>query len=109
MERFEFASKASRDAASCRDLIELWAVWWRDLLLLRAASEGHVVNLDRADEIGWLAHKIDVSQAWAVLASLESTAAHLDANVNTRLALEGLLLKLPRWDMVPSAGSGSSQ
>ena len=109
VERFDFASKASRDAASCRDLIELWAVWWRDLLLQRATGGGHLVNLDRADELRQLAHRIDLSQAWAVLAALESTAAQIDANVNARLALEGLLLKLPRWEVAPSGGAGSSQ
>ena len=28
---------------------------------------------------------------------LQETVSQLDANVNTRLALEGLLLKLPFW------------
>jgi DNA polymerase-3 subunit delta' len=108
VERFDFASKASRDPASCRDLIELWAVWWRDLLLLRTAGGDHLVNLDQADEIGQVVDKIDLSQARAVLAALEATAAQLDANVNTRLALEGLLLKLPRWDVAPNAAGRSS-
>jgi DNA polymerase-3 subunit delta' len=109
VQRFDFASKTSRDAASCRDLIELWAVWWRDLLLLRAAGGEHLVNLDRADELGQLVHKVDLSQAWAVLVALETTAAQLDANVNARLALEGLLLKLPHWDAVAGAAGASSQ
>jgi DNA polymerase-3 subunit delta' len=109
VQRFDFASKTSRDPASCRDLIELWAVWWRDLLLLRAAGGEHLVNLDRADELGQLVHKVDLSQAWAVLVALETTAAQLDANVNARLALEGLLLKLPHWDAVAGAAGASSQ
>lgn len=109
VERFDFASKASRDPASCRDLVELWAVWWRDLLLMRAADGGHLVNLDRTGELGQLVDKIDLSQARAVLVALESTAAQLDANVNARLALEGLLLKLPRWDVAPSAAGRNSQ
>ncbi|MGC9332712.1 MAG: DNA polymerase III subunit delta' C-terminal domain-containing protein, partial [Anaerolineae bacterium] len=105
--RFDFAVKASSDAASCRDLIELWAAWWRDLLLLSASGRSHLVNLDRTDELERLARKADLAQAWAVLSALESTAAQIDANVNARLALESLLLKLPRWEIPPSVGGGN--
>jgi DNA polymerase III subunit delta' len=113
VERFDFASKVSRDVDSCRDLIELWASWWRDLLLLTAPAqaapaEGHIVNLDRAGELEQVANHTDLSQAWAVLAALESTVARLDANVNVRLALEGLLLKLPHWAAVAGAGRATS-
>jgi DNA polymerase-3 subunit delta' len=100
VERLDFAWKASRDPAGCRALIELWTAWWRDLLLLHADGENHIVNVDRGDELRRVAGESTLSQVWDVLNALQAAAAQLEANVNVRLALEALLLKLPRWQSV---------
>jgi DNA polymerase-3 subunit delta' len=97
VERLDFASRVSRDLAAAAQQIELWATWWRDLLLLRAGGEGYVVNIDRLKELGLLADRGSVTQAWSMLKALQSTTAQLEANVNARLAMEGLLLRLPHW------------
>jgi DNA polymerase-3 subunit delta' len=97
VERLDFAWKASRDPVGARQLIELWTGWWRDLLLLCGRLPDHIVNIDRFDELQALASQSDRTQAWAALRALQTAAAQLQANVNTRLALESLLLKLPCW------------
>jgi DNA polymerase-3 subunit delta' len=97
VERLDFAWKASRDPDRSRHLIDLWSSWWRDLLLVCGERECHLVNIDRSDELGSAAGQTTLSQAWAALSALQATSAQLEANVNARLALEGLLLKLPRW------------
>lgn len=97
VERLDFAWKASRDPVTSRRLIGLWTGWWRDLLLLCGQDGSHVVNVDRNDELWSLARQSTLSQAWTVLKALQAAATQLEANVNARLALEGLLLKLPRW------------
>ena len=96
VERLDFAWKASRDPGHSRRLIELWTSWWRDLLLLCGDRECHLVNIDRNDELGSAAGQTTLSRAWAALSALQAASAQLEANVNARLALEGLLLKLPR-------------
>ena len=96
VERFEFAERASRDVAACRRQIEYWASWWRDLLLLSTLGDDHIVNMDRLDELRLLAESSTSSQAHAALSALQRTTAQLEANVNARLALENLRLKLPR-------------
>jgi hypothetical protein len=78
-------------------------VWWRDLLLLCGNNRDHVRNLDRWEELAGLSPQIGLTQSWAALKALETAATYLDANVNTRLALESLLLKLPR---LHAAGAG---
>lgn len=95
VDRLEYAHKVSRDAAACYDLVELWATWWRDLLVLRGHGEDHLLNVDGAGDLRSWAGQGSVSSAWSVLAALQATAAQLQANVNARLAMEGLLLKLP--------------
>lgn len=97
VDRLEYAHKVSRDAAACRDLIELWATWWRDLLVLCGQGEDHLLNVDRAGELRSQAGRSSEPLAWSMLIALQATAAQLEANVNTRLAMEGLLLKLPHW------------
>ncbi|MEJ2733455.1 MAG: DNA polymerase III subunit delta' [Anaerolineae bacterium] len=100
VERLSFAWKTSRDLLASHDLIELWTTWWRDLLLVCSQSEGPIVNVDRADELEGLAHQSTMPQAWAMLNALQAAAAQLESNVNVRLALESLLLKLPRWRLL---------
>jgi DNA polymerase-3 subunit delta' len=97
VERLSFAWKTSRDPLASHDLIELWTTWWRDLLLVCSQGEGPIVNVDRADELQGIAGQSTMLQAWAMLNTLQAAAAQLESNVNARLALESLLLKLPRW------------
>lgn len=95
VERLDFAWEASRDPTAARDMLEAWTAWWRDLLLLHSGSGQGLVNVDRRKELHSLAGQGTLSQAWTVLTALQAAAAQLEDNVNSRLALEGLVLKLP--------------
>jgi DNA polymerase-3 subunit delta' len=97
VERLEFAWKISRDPLAGRALIELWTTWWRDLLLVCGRVAGQIVNIDRIDELQGLASQSTTAHALAMVSALQAAAAQLEANVNARLALEGLLLRLPHW------------
>jgi DNA polymerase-3 subunit delta' len=99
VERFDFARKASRDSAGARSQIDVWIGWWRDLLLLRYQQMGDVVNVDRFDELRTLSDQGTEHQIWVALKALQTATGHLEANVNARLALESLMLKLPRWHL----------
>jgi DNA polymerase-3 subunit delta' len=74
--RLDFASKANRDPGATRRRIEQWTLWWRDLLLLCGKVEDGLV--------------------------LQAAAKQLEANVNARLAMEEVLLQLPRWRWLQS-------
>jgi DNA polymerase-3 subunit delta' len=95
--RVEFAFAASRDPAVAQRLIASWTSWWRDMLLLLSQGEEHVVNIDRMDELKAMSEQADWHQAWAALRALQTAQARLEANVNARLAMEGLLFQLPQW------------
>lgn len=100
VERLEFALQASQDPVTSRALLELWTLWWRDLFLVQGQGSGHIVNVDRRDELEGLAGRGTSSEVWTALNALQETAAQLEANVNVRLAWEGLMLRLPRWQPV---------
>jgi DNA polymerase-3 subunit delta' len=97
VERLEYAHRVGGNAVACRDLVELWATWWRDLLVLNGQGDDHLLNVDGAGELRSWASQSSVPLASSMLDALQETAAQLEANVNPRLAMEGLLLKLPRW------------
>jgi DNA polymerase-3 subunit delta' len=97
VERLDYAWKASRDTQALLRRIEMWTLWWRDLLLLSGHNDGHVLNVDRIDELRSLAAQTTLSESYATLQALQMASEQLEANVNARLALEGLLLKLPYW------------
>jgi len=97
IERLNLAQSLGRDARAGRETLELWAAWWRDLLLLSGRGDGPVVNVDRLPELRSMARPERLGQVWATLQALQSAAAQIEDNVSPRLALEGLLLKLPRW------------
>jgi DNA polymerase-3 subunit delta' len=95
VERLDAAWKISREGEGARRRIEVWSTCGRDLLLLHAGDSEHVVNADQLDRLVPLARALSPSQAWDLLAGLLEAAQQLEDNVNPRLALEGLLLKLP--------------
>jgi DNA polymerase-3 subunit delta' len=97
VERLEFAQRASQNPLASRALLELWTGWWRDLFLVHGQGKQHLVNVDRRGELEWVAGQSTLPEVWTVLNALQETAAQLEANVNGRLAWEGLLLQLPRW------------
>jgi DNA polymerase-3 subunit delta' len=95
VDRIKFALEGSRDRVALQRQIELWTTWWRDLLLMCCQDDRHIVNADCVDSLRLLAQQTTLSQAWGMLRALEATGEQLAANVNRRLSLEGLLLKLP--------------
>jgi hypothetical protein len=97
LERLDFVQKSGYDPASARQQIETWISWWRDLLVLSGGGKGSLTNVDRLDELHSMAARVNLAGVLAGMQALQTTAAQLEANVNTRLALEGLLLELHRW------------
>jgi DNA polymerase-3 subunit delta' len=99
VERVDYAWGASRDMQALLQRIELWTLWWRDLLLLCGHNDSHVLNVDRIEELRSLVTQTTLSESLATLQALQRTSEQLEANVNARLALEGLLFKLPHWQI----------
>jgi DNA polymerase-3 subunit delta' len=94
--RFSYAeSMARQDQGTILEQLELWSGWWRDLLLLSTRSSVPLTNIDRQDELAQAAELYDTQTIKTVISALHDTAGNLSRNVNTRLALEVLLLDLP--------------
>lgn len=98
IERLAFAERLAKNADSRAlfGLVELWTGWWRDVLLTQQGLAGPVNNTDKKEEIAIHAQGLDPQTVRAYLDTLQRIEGYLHHTVNTRAALDVLLLRLPR-------------
>jgi DNA polymerase III subunit delta' len=94
--RLAYAETLSRAGADVEVALGLWATWWRDVLLVQRALSDDVLNLDRKAQLLQQADLFRSEQVEGALRDLLQTARRIKANVNARLALDVLLLRLPK-------------
>ena len=93
--RLEGAERlAKRDDLAA--LLALWQTWWRDVELAALRCDDLIVNLDRRQTVIEAADQVTAERAGAAVSGLSRTQAQLLKNVNTRLALEVMMLKWQR-------------
>ncbi|MCS6847114.1 MAG: DNA polymerase III subunit delta' C-terminal domain-containing protein [Anaerolineae bacterium] len=98
-QRFAYAEKLARaEPAHIAQTLEDWLLLWRNVARAagRGASPDALVNADQREWIAQLASALPIPQIAALLRATGQTLQYLDRNVNARLALDVLLLKLPR-------------
>jgi DNA polymerase-3 subunit delta' len=81
-----------------RNTLRVWLSWWRDVLLVQLGLRERVVHLDSAEQAALTAAAAQVDQRLArdAAARLQQSLADLETNVNPRLVLDLLLLRMPR-------------
>ena len=94
-ERFSHAEKLAKDKAELFYLLEVWVGYWRDVLLCATGSHVPVTNYDRRTQLEELAQHAGSDQVEVALLATRRTLGYLAKNVNTRLALETLMLDYP--------------
>jgi len=98
-ERFSYAERLAaqfgRQVEAARYAMDLWLTWWRDLLLVGAKCSDLVMNIDRIGELTEQARQYSVDQVLDFILALEEASDQLGKNVNPRLALEALMLRMP--------------
>jgi DNA polymerase-3 subunit delta' len=95
-DRLRYAEALSRGDDGFEPALGHWATWWRDVLLVQSGLAAQVLNTDRRAQLHQQAELFRPAQVEAALADLVRTARRVRANVNPRLALDVLLLRLPR-------------
>jgi DNA polymerase-3 subunit delta' len=94
-ERLAYANVMSRNVLALKAMLTLWLTIWRDLLLLKIESETRIINLDWQETLQDVARRSTLSQVEQMIFKLQAALLNLDRNVNPRLNLEVVLLKLP--------------
>ena len=95
VERFGIVQQLGTDGEKIRSLLELWLLWWRDIVLVANNCLDLTVNVDRRDLLKIQAAKIGSSEAQRMIRTLLQVQETLDQNVNARLALEVLMMDMP--------------
>jgi DNA polymerase-3 subunit delta' len=99
-DRLVYAQELSRDGMALREALIFWLTIWRDLMLLKSGTQTAIVNLDWQETLERVAHASDILQTGEMVARLQKAIINLEHNVNPRLNLEVLLLKLPQYSNI---------
>ncbi|MBA7641889.1 hypothetical protein ES703_49575 [subsurface metagenome] len=109
-ERFAYAAQLATQFSQNRGLVHerlnLWLVWWRDLLLVKVGSIDSITNIDRLDSLSEMARGYTLAQIRAFIQSIRAAGEQLRQNANPRLVLEVLMLDIPeagKYNEVKSA------
>lgn len=97
IERLDFAEQlaSGRNNPDLFAMLELWTTWWRDVLLAQVGCPEACSNIDQQAEIARQAAALTTQQVRDYLLTLHRIDGYLHHTVNTRLALDVLLLQLP--------------
>ncbi len=96
VERFAYADTLAKDKETARNTLLVWIGFWHDVLMQTVKSEASIINQDLQNKVESLAVLLDMHQTHRLISQAEQTLTMLNRNVNPRLALEVLLLDLPR-------------
>ncbi|MFQ5826684.1 MAG: DNA polymerase III subunit delta' [Dehalococcoidia bacterium] len=89
-------SQFEQDREATFGALHLWLEWWRDLMLANGGCGEWATNIDRKDLLAHQAQSYTLAQTKGAMTSIVAVLDQLRHNVNPRLALEVLMLDLPR-------------
>jgi len=92
----KMASGFSRNRQRVQQQLLTWTGWWRDLMLIKLGCVEAVTNVDRREGLVEMAGDYDLAEIRAFIESLRLTGERLSLNVNAQLALEALMLSIPK-------------
>jgi DNA polymerase-3 subunit delta' len=95
VDRLAYAYDLSRNQAQVKETLMSWLTIWRDLLLLQSGGQTKILNLDWQNTLQNLANQSNLTQSQAMVVKLRAALTNLQHNVNPRLNLESVLLKMP--------------
>ncbi len=95
-ERFAYAATLAKDRAALNAALHTWLTLWRDVMLRAANSAVPLTNLDRTDEIEFLAGTVELPAAKSMVSHLETAIEQNSRYINARLLTEVLMLDLPK-------------
>jgi len=98
VERLAFAADLAnkRNNNQIFTMLELWLLWWRDVLLAQSGMIEFCCNVDKQQEILGYAQAIPQQVVQQYIHTLRQVETYLRHTTNLRLALDVILLQLPR-------------
>jgi DNA polymerase III subunit delta' len=96
VQRFDLVQHLSTDSDKVDALLDLWLLWWRDLVLASNDCLDLTVNVDMRDLLKKQAAKVGSAEAERMIRAILATREAIEQNVSPRVALEVLMLDMPK-------------
>ncbi|MBN1161389.1 MAG: AAA family ATPase [Dehalococcoidales bacterium] len=93
---FRLAAGFTQNRQAVYDTLDRWQDWWRDMLLVKLDCDNMITNIDRKEELANMSKNYNLSSIRNFIQSIDAAGLQLKQNVNQRLALEVLMLDIPR-------------
>lgn len=93
--RMAFAEKLSKEKALLSDSLEVMKSWFRDLIVCRYHPD-KMINHDLKDKIQKASKTMRVESLISYIDDIQSVQKNIHANINLRLSLEVLIMRLAR-------------
>jgi DNA polymerase-3 subunit delta' len=102
-DRFRAAEAlAGQPAEAIDDTLQLWLAWLRDVLLIVEGQGARIMNRDQQEALESAAGALDSRQVQRAIQAVQTARWQVDSSINTRMALEVLMLRLPALGQVGS-------
>ncbi len=95
VQRFDLVQRISSDSEKVQTLLELWLLWWRDMVLAANNCLDLTVNVDMRPLLKAQAAKFGTGASEGMVRAILQTMEAIAQNVNARVALEVLMLDVP--------------
>jgi DNA polymerase-3 subunit delta' len=100
-ERFNYAAKLANDRKSAEEIIKLWLVWWRDVMLTKCGCKQAVTNIDYMPVLEQWDEVLSLPDVRDFIDSLQKSLNQIALNANLRLVFEILMLNIPGKERAP--------
>ena len=94
-ERFKYARKMSKDKENFKDVLNIWQLFWRDVLIRKTGAEGEITNIDLQSDIVSTADQVPITKIHNILRGIDISFAAIQQNVHPLINAETLFLKFP--------------
>ena len=93
---FKLATGFTQNRQAIYDTLDRWQDWWRDMLLVKLGREEMITNIDRREELVTMSKNYNLSSVRNFIRSIAAAGLQLKQNEYQRLALEVLMLDIPK-------------
>ncbi len=95
-ERFTYAAKIGTNRKLGEEVINMWLLVWRDIMLIKCNCWQAITNVDQTSALKKWAYMLSLPQIRTFIESLQKSLSRIALNANLRLVLEVLMLEMPR-------------
>ncbi len=95
-ERLSYVQQLPSDRNSAEEILKLWILWCRDVLLIKYNCDGAVVNIDCVEDLKAWANMLTVPEIKEFIDCLNMSTINLNRNMNLHLLFEVIMLDMPR-------------